>query len=167
MYSVLFVCTANICRSPMAEGLLKGMVADEADQWRIASAGIWALVGQPAALHTRQVLQQRGLALPDFRSRSINKALMDEFNLILTMERGHKEALRAAFPEYAGKVRLLNELVGRSGDILDPVGGPVEDFEDTAQELETLLKSGYDQLRRLAADAPPTGSGKGTQPASQ
>lgn len=151
----------------MAEGLLKGMVAEEAYLWRIESAGVWALADQPAALFTRQVLQDRGVYLPDFRSRSITKELMAEFNLILTMERGHKEALRAAFPEYAGKVYMLREMAGRSGDIVDPIGSPIEDYEDTAKEIESILKNGYERLRRLAADAPAVGSGNDIKPASK
>lgn len=158
MYSVLFVCTANICRSPMAMGLLRAKVEQEADEWRIESAGVWAQNGQPAAVFTRQVLADRGIELGNFRSRPITRELVESFNLILTMERGQKEALRAAFPQQASKVFLLTEMANRFGDIVDPIGGPLMDYEDTAREIEHLLTKGYERIRELAADAPDVGS---------
>jgi protein-tyrosine phosphatase len=80
--------------------------------------------------------------------------MVASFNLVLTMERGQKEALRAAFPEYASRVRLLSEMVGEIRDVMDPIGFPVQDFEDTAQEIEQILRRGYDVIRRLAEDKP-------------
>lgn len=147
----------------MAEGLLKAIVnrreaadpagAGDPNQWRIESAGIWALPGQPAAVFTRQVLAERGISLPDFLSQRMDRQMLGEFNLVLTMERGQKEALRAAFPELAPKIVLISELVGKNNDIVDPIGGQIHDYEDTAQELEHILTQGYDRLRRMAADA--------------
>jgi protein-tyrosine-phosphatase len=167
MYSVLFICTANICRSPMAQGLLRARVSEggESHDWRIESAGVWALPEQPAALFTRQVLQERGIGLGNFRSRPISRELLAEFNLVLTMERGHKEALRAAFPEFAGRIFMMRELIGDTREIADPVGNPIEDYRDTAKEMENILIKGYDRLRKLAADAPAAGAGRGLAPA--
>jgi protein-tyrosine-phosphatase len=154
MYSVLFVCSANICRSPMAMGLLQSLARQEAGQWRIASAGIWAQPGYPAAVNTQLILWRKGIDLSQHDSRPIRRDWMAEFNLILTMERGQKEALRAAFPEYAGKVFLLSEMIGQVGDIADPIGEPLAAFEETAAEIEQILSQGLAQIRSLAEDRP-------------
>jgi len=154
MHSVLFICSMNICRSPMAVGLLKAAVIavdpDQLEDWRIESAGIWAQKGYPPATNTLLVLRNRGVNLGEHRSRPITQDLMKEFNLVLTMETGQKEALQAAFPEHAAKVHLVTELIEQKYDIADPVGGPLCDFEETALELEDILRTELDQICRLS-----------------
>ncbi len=77
---------------------------------------------------------------------------METYNLILTMERGQKEALQMAFPNQANKVYLLTEMVGGYWEIVDPIGGPLIDFEDTAREIEQILLVGYKRICQAAAD---------------
>jgi protein-tyrosine phosphatase len=150
IHSILFVCSANICRSPMAEGLMKGLVRDQADQWRIESSGLWALSQAPAAENTLRVLMERGIDLSAHESRIITRQMVEEFNLILTMEKNHKEALKVAFPEHTGKIFTLREMVGGTGDVGDPVGFPVQVFEETAREIEEILIKGFSRINRLA-----------------
>jgi protein-tyrosine-phosphatase len=152
MYSVLFVCAANICRSPMAMGLLSARVGQTASDWRIASAGVFAAPGYPAAQNTLVVLRQKGIDLGDHRSTQITLEMMQNFKLILTMERGQKEALQAAFPGFAQKVYLISEMIGEFWEVVDPIGGALVDFEDTAREIEQILDQGYDQICRCAGD---------------
>jgi protein-tyrosine-phosphatase len=135
----------------MAEGLLKSRVSADITPWRIESAGVWAMQGQPAAPLTRQVLLLRGIELNNFVSRPITRALIQEFNLVLAMERNHKESLRVAFPEYVTRVFTVRELIGKSGDIVDPIGSPIDEYEATAQELESIFEKGFEQLKKLAA----------------
>jgi protein arginine phosphatase len=152
MRSVLFVCAANICRSPMAMGLFSAQVLPAAGDWQVASAGIYAPPGYPAAQNTLVVLKQRGIDLSQHRSSQITKAMVQSYNLILTMERGQKEALQTAFPEHANKVYLLTEMIGEYWEIVDPVGGSIIDFEDTAREIEQILTAGYQMICKVAAD---------------
>jgi protein-tyrosine-phosphatase len=151
MPSVLFVCTANICRSPMAEALWRIRLGDAAG-WRVESAGTWAMDGQPAARYAQQVIQQRGSDLSQHRSRVVDKELLESFRLILVMEQGHKEALRFEFPAIASRVYLLSEMEDESQDIHDPVGGSMLDFEEAARELDCILEKGSEKIRRLAGE---------------
>jgi protein-tyrosine-phosphatase len=156
MPSVLFVCTANICRSPMASALFRHLLESDPDgnEWRVESAGTWALEGRPAAEKSLQVLEKLGLDLRAHRSRSVDLPMLRSFDLILTMEAGHKEALCAEFPELAGRVFRLSEMAGLEYDIEDPFGGPLPDFEKTAAELQELLSKSMACVRRLAAASP-------------
>ena len=106
--------------------------------------------GEPAATKTQLVLKERGINLGVHRSRSVTQEMLRTFNLILTMERGHKEALRAEFPEFSGRIFLLSEMVDSQRDIGDPIGGPLIDFQDAAREIDQILTQGFDKICQLA-----------------
>jgi protein-tyrosine phosphatase len=152
MPSVLFVCTANICRSPMAAALFKHKLDKDGqlEKWRVESAGTWARDGYQAATTSQDLLEKQGLSLKEHLSRSITTKLMGQFNLILTMERGQKEALRVEFPEVGDRIFLLTEMIGDCRDIKDPIGGPEEDYQKTIQEIEDILEKGYPRILQLA-----------------
>jgi protein-tyrosine-phosphatase len=154
MPSVLFVCTANICRSPIASALFQARLDQkgEGQGWRVESAGTWALEEEPAAEKSVMLLGERGLDLRTHRSRSVTRELLRRFDLILTMERGHKEALQAEFPEVAPRTFLITEMVGENQDIKDPMGGSLADFTYTINELEDILERGYERICQLVHD---------------
>ncbi len=147
--SILFVCTANICRSPMAAGLFRRIVQDEPEVWQVESAGINGRAGLPAAEYTLLVLQQRGIDFSEHRSRPITRSIVSDFQLILTMEKNHKEAIQAAFPDLASRVKTLAEIVGENRDIVDPIGRPLLEYEDTAREIESILRRGIPAICRM------------------
>jgi len=136
----------------MAMGLLRDMVSEDPSGWRIESAGTWAIDGAPAAVNTQWVLQSRGIDISDHRSRLITADILSEFNLVLTMERGHQEALRVEFPEYANRIYLLSDLIDKKFDIEDPVAGPLVDYQDTAREIEHILTDGFEKITILSSD---------------
>ncbi|MBN1148093.1 MAG: hypothetical protein JXA78_12615 [Anaerolineales bacterium] len=138
----------------MAMGLMMAIVKSRRDEWRIESAGVWARPGQPAAENTQLLISELGIDLNDFESRPISLQILSEFNLILTMENGQKEALRTAFPQFASKIYLLSEMIGETNEIVDPVGQPLVDFKATAREIQRILSQGFDQIRALAEDDP-------------
>jgi protein-tyrosine phosphatase len=134
----------------MAEGLFKKQLGQEAANWRVESAGTWAPEGFPVSRRTDQLLQSRGVILRRSGARIVSRDLLSSFNLILVMEKGHKEALSVEFPELAGRIYLLSEMAGKEIEIADPMGGSQRDFEATADELEALLQAGMGRIRELA-----------------
>jgi protein-tyrosine-phosphatase len=139
----------------MAMGLMRARLGAEEQDWRVESAGIWAQPGFPPAAYTLEVLRLRGLDLQDYTSRPITNEMVQDFNLILTMERNHRDAMRAAFPQYRNKIFMLSEMINAMDDVADPVGGPRAGFEDTAREIETILDMGYGRIQRLAVGQSP------------
>lgn len=154
MPSVLFVCTANICRSPIALGLFKHKIANEPDAslWKLDSAGTWVSEGEPASRNSQFLLKKKGIDIQDHRSKSVNLELLRSFNLILTMERGHKEALRSEFPEIKYRVFMISEMVGERYDIQDPYNGTLDDYIEAMEEIERILNLGFEKIRSLAQD---------------
>jgi protein-tyrosine phosphatase len=137
----------------MAAALFREMVVREGSdlEWRIESAGTWAAEGSQAVSQVQQILDERGIVLGDHLSQSVSEKLMRRFDLILTMERSHKEALRIEFPSFSERILLLSEIAGFEHDIEDPIGGSISEYRITANEIEELLKRGYDRIVSLAS----------------
>ena len=149
MPELLLICRANLCRSPLAEGVVKLLLQEGEFQgnWTTASAGTWAPEGREAHPHTLALLKEKGIDLSGHRSREVTGKILAAADLVLTMEAGQAEALRAEFPEHQGKVHQLSELAGVRRDIPDPVGGTVEDFRETFALIESFLKGREEKLR--------------------
>jgi len=153
MPSILFVCTANQFRSPIAAACLKQVLEQgyAADNWVIESAGSWAGNGLPAPVFTLQVSRKLGLTgLDKHITRQVDKKLLERFDLIIVMETGHKEAIASEFPMVRNRLYLLAEIVdGIPYNISDPVD-PDIDPEQVGIELQTLVRRGADRILRLA-----------------
>ena len=154
MPSVLLVCSANRCRSPLAEVMLRqALSAAGEESWRVESAGTWAVAGQPATEYSLQEAHRRGLDLSQHRSQAASCALLAEFDLVLTMEREQQRELQASCPGQASKVRLMSEVVGAEHDIEDPYGGPASAYQTLGERLAGLMDEGLPRLRQLAQQA--------------
>jgi len=121
MKTVLFVCTGNICRSPMAEGLMKDLVADRKDL-RVISAGVHAQQGAAASIDAVTALRDEGIDLRSFRSQPVTEKLLSQCTHVFTMTQDHKRLLELLFPEHESKIQLLGEFTHRGGDVPDPIG---------------------------------------------
>ena len=152
MPSVLFVCTVNRCRSPMAMALCEAVVRRRfpGENWRIESAGTWTEGGLLVLQVVQRYLAARGLDASRHRSRPVSAPLLHSFQLILTMEQGQKEALQIEFPEVAGRVFLLSEMSGSESDVIDPPARSYKEMVALGNELDKLIKRGLDRIAVLA-----------------
>ena len=151
MPHILFVCTANICRSPVATGVLRDRLQRKGmESWTVVSAGTWALHARPAASNSVLVLADQGIDISQHQARMVGKKLLAEADLVLCMEIGHVEALRAEFPQAAGKIYLLSEMVGKHYSIADPYGGSLAQYRHMADEITTIIDEGFERIVELA-----------------
>ena len=154
MPSILFVCTANRFRSPIAAIHFAREVVRHADDQEItvSSAGTWAAAGQPATSEAVEQAKQYSLNLSLHRSRPVTREILSQADLIIVMENNHKEAITQEFPIIADRVYLLTEVVdGTRNDIPDP-HMTRESPKVIAREIISLINRGYDQIIELARE---------------
>ncbi len=141
---ILVVCVGNICRSPMAEGLLKSALGGQ-DEYTVESAGLGALVGYPAAEFSLELMDELGEDISGHRARQIHPDMVRDADLVLVMEAGHKRAIDDADATARGKVYRLGEWQDR--DIDDPYRQPKAAFQDALEEIQEGVASWVERIR--------------------
>lgn len=162
MPSVLFVCTANRFRSPLAAAIFVRALDEEGIErggssslqmraaWRVDSAGTWAAPGEPVLPLVADAARKLGIDLSDHTSRRVNESLLSEYDLILVMTRSQKEALQSEFPALQDRIYLLSHVVERGSYDIPDISGSEQEVEDVISELNTLIRGGVRYIRVLA-----------------
>ena len=138
---VLFVCTGNTCRSPMAEAMFREAIKGR-DDFDVASAGVAASRGDSASRETLSVLKSRNVPLADFRSQAVNADLLDWATHVFAMTSGHLAVLESRWPAHTEKFYLLGEFAGESAhrsEVPDPIGMGREAYEEVATVFEKAI----------------------------
>ena len=148
-YSVLFVCTGNTCRSPMAAGLARQLLAEmkgvsverlEEAGVRVRSAGVMVGASSPASHQAVEAMRQMGVDLSRHISTPLTEDLIQDADAIYTMTDSHRQAVLIHSPAAAGKTHRLDH----ADDIMDPYGAPLGVYVQTAEAIRGAL------LKRLA-----------------
>ncbi len=156
MYNVLFICTANICRTPMAHYYLLHLLKQDglADQFEVKSAGTWAIEGIPAAHFSQVVCKDHGIDASAHISQPIDLPLMKAADVILCMAIQHKFDLCQIFPHFRSKIFTLKEYMREVTDddysIDDPYGRSIELYRETYEIITGEIKRVYPALKQNA-----------------
>ena len=145
-YSVLFVCTGNTCRSPMAEGIAKRLLAEmkrvpidqlEAAGVRVRSAGTMTGGGSAASPEAVEAMKQVGIDINQHTSSALTEDLIQDADAIYTMTDSHRQGVLMLSPSAAEKTQRLDPAT----DVMDPIGGPLELYKQTAEMIRKGVES--------------------------
>ncbi len=147
--TVLFVCTGNTCRSPMAVGLLRKLAGP--DTFRILSAGTAASHGLEPSLHAKEVMEEEGIDISDHRSRILDGDLLEEADKVLVMTESHRRQITDWFRSYAEKTRLLREFDSVQDDedypnVPDPIGMGKDAYIKCKEMIKRSLERAIKEL---------------------
>ena len=143
MDKIIFICTGNTCRSPMAEGLFRAHGGEEKTGLTAASAGLFTQGGMPASQNAVTAAAERGADITAHRSRMLTAEMANAARYLVCMTGAHYDRLCELFPDCADKVfTLLSE------DISDPFGGDLETYRRTAAEIDAGVRSIIERLAK-------------------
>lgn len=137
MRRILFVCTGNTCRSPMAESMMRHLMKERGIEAEVRSAGVSAWNGTPMSEHAQQVLQHRKMDNPDFSSQLLSDSLVEWADLVLTLTSGHKRHVLQLFPDVSEKTFTLNEYANQSQQ-----DSSLEEWTSFTAELQMKIAQG-------------------------
>lgn len=154
MPAILFICTANVRRSPLAEVLFADWLRQMAipGEWRVSSAGTWAVEGIPAAAYACEVAAERGLDLSRHRARRVDEGWLAAADRVVCMTHSHTEALQAEFPAYADRVVLFQGLIGQPYDVRDVSEEVRSEYLYLLQDLTSLVNLAGPKIVALATN---------------
>ncbi len=136
---ILFVCTGNTCRSPMAEGLFQKMLTDKnAKNIECSSAGLFAMTGDEVSVNSVKACERFGVDISSHRARRITAYILDETDKFVCMTKDHAASLSLYVP--SEKIIVLGD------GIPDPYGGDIERYMICANSIKTALSAQFDEI---------------------
>lgn len=154
--TIVTVCTANICRSPMAEALLKHALKAQPEplkSLRIVSAGVAARAGDTVSENSVTALKKVGLDIRSHVSQPLTRQLLDEALAIFCMTESHRAMIQLSFDPVPRHVYLFREFMPRAAakEIGDPYGGPLTEYESCRDEMVEAIPSLVEFLKELTS----------------
>src|SRR5690349_7311671 len=144
MKTILFVCTGNVCRSPMAEGILRHALQGRGD-YRVLSAGLGAMEGQPPSPYAVQAVRELGIDISGQRSRMVTPDLIHQADYVFGMTHSHIDTVMLLYPHAAEKTFMLREFDETldlfEKDISDPIGGSYDVYLSCRDQIEQGIAS--------------------------
>lgn len=151
MKRILFVCTGNTCRSPMAQAHLLKILQNNknyySDEFEILSAGIFTSEGMPASSHAIEALLLDGIDISSHRTQQLSQRMIESADLIITMTRKQCEELRDRFPDKKENIYTLGHLAeDYDKDVSDPFGMDFQSYINTSRQLKELLQGIFEKI---------------------
>jgi len=140
MQKILFVCTGNTCRSPLAQVLAQKLFDDSGLGFVADGAGVFAYDGDEASANSAKIASRLGLTLDAHVAKCVTLESIEEARLVVCLTTGHKNHLLATYPKYIEKIMTLSELCGDDIDISDPFGGSLEIYEKCATQIKQYIE---------------------------
>ena len=151
MKTVLFVCTANVCRSPMAEAIFNALAEDRRLPYRARSSGLAALENEPMASNARAALEEVGVSVGHHRARQVNESMLREADLVLALSPRHMAQLRERYGSLSHKVHTLAQYASGApaeDGISDPYGQAMTAYRASVYQLVGYIDSLVEALRK-------------------
>ena len=142
---ILFICTGNTCRSPMAAALMQRELDARGINAKALSAGL-GFPGEPVSANAVEAMRKRGIDISAHLSQTAENMLLNAADVILVMQDVHKQVVELSHLNSRGKTFTLKEFVGEEGDVPDPFGGDQAEYDACADELERLCKKAAEKI---------------------